>query len=91
MSIFRKDISKGAYQGRLTCPFSYYDGDVKTCGSTAIRYVEHVTPTRLRYRCRKCGRTFQYDISNQIGVNPYAAYRKGKIWNDIKRVASWGV
>ena len=91
MSIFRNDKNPGAYQGRLTCPFAYYDGEIKDCNSTAIRYVEHVTPTRLRYRCRKCGGTFQYDISNHFGVNPYAPYRKGRIWSNIKRIASMGV
>lgn len=78
MGIFGSGISKGAYQGELTCPF---------CGGKAIRYVEDVTPTRLRYRCRKDGLTFQYDISNRLDINPYAAYQKGKIWNDIQNIA----
>ena len=94
MSIFSSGISKGAYQGELTCPYSVnaegkrdmITGD-RLCGSKAIRFVENVTPTRLRYRCRKCGGTFQYDISNRADINPYAAYQKGKIWSNILKVA----
>jgi len=69
-------INPGAYQGELTCPF---------CRGTSIRYVEHVTPTRLRYRCRKDGLTFQYDISNRQDINPYAAYSKGTVGSKIRR------
>lgn len=72
----RKDINKGAYQGELTCPFVVNGVD---CASKAIRFVEEVCHNRLRYRCRKCGNTFQYDISNRpANVNPYAAYTGGK-------------
>lgn len=71
MSIFQPGINKAAYQGKLTCPFVI---GFENCGSTAIRYVEHICPTRIRYRCRKCGHTFQYDISNRRDINPYAAY-----------------
>jgi len=74
VSIFSPGINKAAYQGELTCPFII---GFKSCGSKAIRYVEHVTPTRLRYRCRKCGNRFQYDISARRDINPYAAYSKG--------------
>ena len=86
MGIFTKGISKYAYQGRLTCPYSYYqNGEIRDCKSTAIRFVEEVTPTRLRYRCRKCGGTFQYDISNRRDLNPYAAYsEKSKFRRHLK-------
>ena len=73
MGIFTKGINKGAYRGKLTCP---------ACSSEAIRFMENVTPTRLRYRCRKCGQKFQYDISGQPGVHPYAAFKKPK-WQQI--------
>lgn len=79
MGIFQQGKSKHAYQGELTCPFG-------NCGSKAIRFLENVTPYRLRYRCRKCGLTFQYDISNRMDLNPYAAFQNGKIWGDIQRV-----
>lgn len=78
MGIFTKNINKGAYRGKLTCP---------VCHSEAIRFVENVTPVRLRYRCRKCGLTFQYDISNanpgtQPGTHPYAPFKRVK-WQSI--------
>ena len=65
MGIFTPGTSKYAYQGKLTCP---------SCQSTALRYMENVTPHRQRYRCRKCGLKFQYDTSNRRDINPYAAY-----------------
>ena len=60
-----------AYLGELTCPFSL-------CDSSAVRFVEHVSEARLRYRCRKCGRTFQYDISGREDYNPYAKSTSAK-------------
>lgn len=76
MGIFNPGRSKYAYQGELTCPWVQ-------CGSKAIRYVEDVSMFRIRYRCRKCGHTFQYDISGRMDLNPYAPYQKGKIWGEI--------
>lgn len=67
-SIFQKGINPGAYRGKLICP---------TCQSTAIRYVENIGPTRIRYRCRKCGVTFQYDISGNPDAHPYAPLARG--------------
>jgi hypothetical protein len=72
----RNKINPGAYQGDLNCP---------CCQSKAIRFVENVTPTRLRYRCRKCAITFQYDISNRNDINPYAAYQKGTVGSKIRK------
>jgi len=83
MSIYTKGINKAAYQGKLTCPFVINGVD---CKSTAVRYIEHVSPIRLRYRCRKCGNTFQYDISGRDDVNPYAPFHKGRIWSNIEKV-----
>lgn len=77
MGIFTSGRSKYAFSGELTCPF---------CRSTANRYMEHVTPMRLRYRCRKCGLKYQYDISNRSDINPYAAYSSGsKFSRDLKK------
>lgn len=93
MGIFSKGINPGAYRGELTCPY-LVDGNGQRniyggveCGSKAIRFVENIGPTRLRYRCRKCGGFFQYDISNRLDLNPYAPFQKGKIWNNIVNVA----
>ena len=75
MGIFTKGMNKGAFRGRLTCP---------VCDSESIRFVENVTMFRLRYRCRKCGLTFQYDTSNADpglipgASHPYAAFKKNK-------------
>ena len=93
MGIFTKGINKGAYRGKLTCPYSYYvfddvtnTGEIVDCKSSAVRLLEEITPTRLRYRCRKCGGTFQYDISG-IMDNPYAAYsERGKFGRHLKQV-----
>jgi len=67
-----KGMNKGAYRGELTCP---------VCKSKAIRYLEHLTRFRIRYRCRKCGLAFQYDISGHP-THPYAPLKKSK-WQSI--------
>jgi transposase-like protein len=67
MGIFRKDLNPGAYSGRLTCP---------VCYSPAIRFIENVGPFRLRYRCRKCGLPFQYETGKDLGIHPYAPFKK---------------
>ena len=73
MGIFTKGINKGAFRGELTCP---------VCQSTSIRFVENIGRFRMRYRCRKCGMTFQYDISGRENIHPYAPFKKNK-WQDI--------
>ena len=63
MGIFRKGINPGAYSGNLSCP---------VCRSTAIRFIENIGPTRLRYRCRKCGLPFQYETGrDMLDIHPY--------------------
>jgi rubredoxin len=73
MGIFNRGNNPGAYSGGLICP---------VCQSQAIRYIENLGPYRLRYRCRKCGLPFQYDISNrpptEKGNHPYAPFKKNK-------------
>lgn len=81
MGIFTKHNNPGAYQGRLTCP---------VCQSAAVRFIENVTPHRLRYRCRKCGLPFQYDISFVApgvpgGNHPYAPFKKPRWQNIVKQ------
>ncbi len=59
-----KGMNKAAYQSSLSCP---------TCTSKAIRRVEAVGPYMTRYRCRKCGLPFLYDIApERVRKNPYA-------------------
>ena len=88
MGIFTPGRAKYAYQGELTCPFVLTDqnGHQVDCGSRAIRFIEEITPFRIRYRCRKCGNTFQYDISGRTDLNPYAPFQKGRLWGDIMKV-----
>jgi len=70
-----KSRNKGAFRGRLTCP---------VCDSEAVRYMETIGMFRIRYRCRKCGLTFQYDTSNADpgmapgSTHPYALFKKNK-------------
>lgn len=78
MGIHSKGINPGAYSGELTCPF---------CTSKANRFIEYVSAFRLRYRCRKCGRFYQYDISNRTDINPYAAYsQQSKFAQHLKKL-----
>ena len=88
MGIFAPNKSKYAYSGKLTCPYSYYiDGEIRNCPGKSFRFVNEVNPTRLRYRCRKCGGTFQYDISNRRDLNPYAAYsERSKFGQHLKKM-----
>lgn len=88
MSIFTPGINPGAYRGELTCPYVIIgkDGIQRDCNSKAIRFIEYVGTYRLRYRCRKCGGCFQYDISNRNDINPYAPYQGGTLWKNIESV-----
>jgi len=72
MGIFQRGMNPGAYSGKLTCP---------ACSSQAIRYVENVGPYRLRFRCRKCGQYFQYETGRDLGIHPYAPFKKH--WRSI--------
>lgn len=74
MGIFTKGINKAAYQGKLTCP-ALNERTLETCGSSALRFVENLNPYLLRYRCRKCGKTFLYDISGR-SMHPYVPTQK---------------
>ena len=75
-----KGMNKGAYRGNLNCP---------VCRSTAIRYIENIGPYRLRYRCRKCGMPFQYEIGRDMNVHPYAPFNKPQ-WKNIVELSKRG-
>lgn len=80
-NIHKKGINPGAFAGKLICP---------TCESTANRFVENVGPTRIRYRCRKCGVTFQYDFSGLPDEHPYAPLsRAGKLSGKIRDIMDY--
>lgn len=72
-NLMPKGMNKGAYRGELTCP---------VCDSQAIRFVENYGPHRKRYRCRKCGMPFQYDISARLN-HPYAPFAKQSKFKDL--------
>lgn len=76
MSIFTPGINKLAYRGKLTCP---------VCESEANRLIEWLTPFRARYRCRKCGLTYQYDISGAPHPfnHPYEPFKKVSRFREI--------
>ena len=75
-----KGMNKAAFSGNLNCPW-------QECQSRSIRFVEWIGETRIRYRCRKCGHTFQYDISGRLD-HPFAPYKKQK-W--LRYVVGWEV
>jgi hypothetical protein len=75
-----KGMNKGAYRGKLTCP---------VCHSEAIRWIEDIGLYRRRYRCRKCGLPFQYDISGHpdpqsFGAHPYAPFKKRRFQDIVE-------
>ena len=73
-----KGMNKGALRGPLICPHMGCDG-------TAHKYVENVSTYRVRYRCGKCRKTFQYDFTNNL-EHPYKVFGKSK-WQKI--VQAW--
>lgn len=78
--IMRK-INKGAFRGPLNCPLCNQDCTKRS----RFKFVEKVTPTRIRYRCVDCGRTLQYDFSNNadfLTKHPYAPFKRSR-FNDI--------
>jgi transposase-like protein len=75
MGIFNRGNSKQAFAGELSCP---------VCHKKRIRYVENVGPYRLRYQCKDCGMTFQYDISNRV-AHPYSVFKKNKFIELVNR------
>lgn len=68
------------YQDELTCPYS-------ECGSKAIRFIEirKDLPNCQRYRCRKCGNPFTYDISGRADFNPYVPAKAVSLGEKPKR------
>lgn len=75
MGIFNKGNNKGAFSGTLSCP---------VCKSRRNRQIGTVGPYRLRYQCKDCSLTFQYDISNRPD-HPYAPFNVNKFINLVER------
>jgi len=66
-------LSKAAFSNELFCPY---------CNSKKWKFVENIGRTRVRYRCKNCRQTIQYDFSNRPDEHPYAALQKAK-WQKI--------
>ena len=79
--------TQGAYGTKLTCPSIVpgLGGIPELCMASNWRFVEKLGPCRVRYKCRACGKTIQYDFS-AIMDHPYAAFGKSK-WRRI--VENW--
>lgn len=77
MGIFTPGISKAAYRGNLNCP---------VCQSRAVRFIENIGPYRIRYRCRRCGMPFQYEIGRDMTQHPYAPFNK----NNFRKIVEAG-
>jgi transposase-like protein len=75
-------MNQAAFSNKLTCPHLVGEG---LCGADSWKFVERISPFRIRYRCKKCGGTIQYDYSEKLD-HPYAVFGKSK-WQQI--VDSW--
>ena len=68
-----KGVSKAAFQAdKLFCPY---------CNGTRWKYIENIGQYRIRYQCKDCHKTVQYDFSANMG-HPYEVFGKG-IWKRI--------
>lgn len=78
-----KRANIAAFSGKMTCPYPTIQG---RCGASKWQYIEKVSPFRIRYRCKVCGRTVQYDFSD----NPVAIKNVyGKNTDSILRNTLW--
>lgn len=69
----------GAFSNKLICPHPIGTGGI--CGASSWEFVENIGSFRIRYRCKKCKRTIQYDFSNNL-EHPYKVFGKNK-WQRI--------
>ena len=78
-----KKANIAAFSNRMSCPHPNLNG---RCGAEKWKFVEQISPFRIRYRCRVCGRTIQYDFSN----NPTSINKVyGKNTEQIIRNVLW--
>ena len=83
----RKGMNQGAYSSKLTCPslVNLNNDEPTVCGANKWKFVEKIGLYRARYRCGVCGKTIQYDYSNNQD-HPYAVFGKNK-WRRV--VEAW--
>lgn len=73
-----KGKSPAAFSGKLTCPHLIdVGGNLVVCGASSWGFVENISRYRIRYRCKACGKTIQYDFANNF-QHPYAVFGKSK-------------
>ena len=78
-----KRTNIAAFSNRMSCPHPTING---RCGAEKWKFIEQLSPFRIRYRCKVCGRTIQYDFSN----NPNAINNVyGKQTDKILRNTLW--
>ena len=83
-----KGQSRQAFRGKLECPNLTEFG--VECGANKWKFVEKLGQFRIRYRCKVCGKTVQYDFANNPG-HPYAVFGKNKFqqvvsqWKDKQK------
>ena len=70
MSIFSRETAKNKFSGNLYCP-----NCVKLSAEAEVEYNpdkqgwkldRYITPTLVRYICKKCKTPIRYDISNRV-------------------------
>jgi DNA-directed RNA polymerase subunit RPC12/RpoP len=82
-----KKMNPGAFRGDMACP--YCGCGLRGKPRARWKYIEKTSPFRIRYQCKDCGRTMQYDFSNNadwVNKHPYEPYKKSKF---RKIVESW--
>ena len=76
-------INFGAFRGKLECPHMINGG---ICGANSWKYIEQITPTRIRYQCKKCKRTIQYDFSHNddfLRKHPYEPFKSKPLFKRV--------
>ena len=70
-----KGMNVAAFATELSCPF---------CRGAKWKFIEKVSEFRLRYQCKLCKRTVQYDISNRP-THPHEQEMKSNAFRELVR------
>ena len=72
-----KGISQGAFSSsKLQCPY---------CKGTRWKFIENIGKFRIRYQCKDCHHTTQYDYAMNMG-HPYKVFGKGVFRRLLERI-----
>ncbi len=55
--------NKMAFSGNLYCPHPKKGNWSEKCNAQKWKFDRYITPLRIRYICKECGKGVQYDIS----------------------------